>query len=109
MARPRGATDQVPTSKQSRMIAAAAAAPLPPPSTLVAVEARAAKLRELLYEAEKSCQWLSSAVNTPDLPAGAWIYVDALRLVVLAAMRNAQLLQLKVRELLPDPPAAPKG
>jgi hypothetical protein len=66
-------------------------------------------LREQLYEAEKSCQYLSSAVNTPDLPAGTWVYVDALRMVVLAGMRNAQLLELKVRELMPDPPADTEG
>lgn len=61
------------------------------------------RIRALLFEAEKSCQHLSSAVSAADLPAGSWIYVDALRMGVLAAMRNAQLLELKVRELVPAP------
>jgi hypothetical protein len=73
------------------------------------IDERVRLLREQLYEAEKSCQYLSSAVNTPDLPAGTWVYVDALRMAVLAAMRNAQLLELKVRTLMPDPPADTEG
>lgn len=67
---------------------------------------RIARLRELQGESEKICSWLSSAVNTPDLPAGSWIYVDALRLVVLAGMRNAHLLELHVKRLAAAPPAA---
>lgn len=73
------------------------------------IDERVAKLRADLFECEKLCQALSSAVNTPDLPAGSWIYVDALRYAVLGAMRCAQLLDLRVRELLPDPPAEEKS
>jgi hypothetical protein len=67
---------------------------------------RVAKLRDLLFESEKICSWISSAVNTPDLPAGSWIYVDALRLEVLAAMRGAHLLELHVKRLAHQAPAA---
>ena len=81
----------------------------PPVRDRTGIDERIHKLRELLFDAEKVCQWLSSAVNTPDLPAGTWIYIDALRMGVLGGMRNAQLLELKVRELMPDPPAAEKS
>ena len=73
------------------------------------IHERVAKLRELLYESEKVCQWLSQAINTPDLPAGSWIYVDALRMAVMASMRNAQIFELKVAELVVPPPAAERG
>lgn len=62
---------------------------------------RVDKLRELLYEAEKVSQWLSSAVSASELPAGSWIFVDAMRMGVLASMRTAQLLQLEIRKLAP--------
>ena len=67
---------------------------------------RITKLREFLFESEKLTSWISSAVNTPDLPAGSWIYVDALRLEVLAAMRGAHLLELHVKRLTQPAPAA---
>ena len=67
---------------------------------------RITRLRELLFESEKLTSWISSAVNMPDLPAGSWIYVDALRLEVLAAMRGAHLLELHVKRLAPQAPAA---
>jgi len=83
--------------------------PPPPERDRSGIDLHLANLREMLFEAEKSCQRLSSAVNTPDLPAGTWIYVDAVRMAVLSSMRSAQLLQLKVRELFPAPPAAEGG
>lgn len=68
----------------------------------------AAELRVLLYEAEKHCQFLSSAVSSSDLPAGTWIFVDAARMTVLAAMRCAHLLQLEIERRAPPSAAAPQ-
>jgi hypothetical protein len=90
------------------MIANAQPPPLPEPVVRDRAELfeRISKLREFLFESEKLTSWISSAVNTPDLPAGSWIYVDALRLEVLAAMRGAHLLELHVKRLAPQTPAA---
>lgn len=97
--------------RESAMAATAAAEleATPEARSIADVLEHVEKLRSLIYESEKLCQWISSAINTPALPAGAWIYVDVLRMNVLAGMRAAQLLQLKVRELVPEPPAAAKG
>lgn len=99
------------TPEEQRVLAGTAE---PPPAASAVsdhsdVLERCAKLRELLFECEKLCSWLSSAVNTPQLPAGAWIYVDAARLNVLTSMRTAQLLQLRVQQLAELTPPAAEG
>lgn len=76
-----------------------------PPEAAQPMKLHVGELRRLLFEAEKVCQALSSAVNTSSLPAGAWIYVDVVRMSVLASMRSAQLLELELLRLAPPPPA----
>lgn len=54
-------------------------------------------VREHLFETEKLCQRLSSAVSDQTIPADLAPLVDGLRMNVLAAMRVAHALELAVK------------
>jgi hypothetical protein len=59
------------------------------------------KLRELLMEAEKCTQWLSSELSAQHIPADLAPLVDASRHSVLCAMRCAHATELAAKLVAP--------
>jgi hypothetical protein len=58
------------------------------------MQERIHKVRELLFEAEKQCQFLSSDVSNQSIPADMAPLIDALRHAVLTGMRVAHATEL---------------